>query len=1189
MPRRLLAAAALAALAIALSPESRADGFGLSLDALQRAVLEAPGSPAAELVALEAFAQWDQDPAGVRALLERMLAVQGLHPAARERALDLLAAADLRQGRPDAASSSFERRGFVSSWRVLGPLAPDAADAPMAELLADREHDGVRGQVRWRPAPRAAVSLGRLRLGALFSRHEEICAVAATSFRSERPGRAALRLSAAGAFSAFWNGVEVAADPRHRERAEPDRLAVEVDVRAGPNLLAIRVCSNAGGAMELAARLTDDAFSPWPGDADATDLPAIPATDGAKARPRRERRTALADKADAALYALLTGAVYEGSHAERDGAKAACNASTKPRPCLIWSALAIDPNERRRAIDAALARHPGSPEASVALARLEMDNGDAARALLALESIPDREKLLAAELTRLEILASRGFPLAALARLEPLVAKHRDVPALSIAAARLAAEAGVDSARLRHAASTTASRFDIAAPHLLLARAAAARSDSTALDAEIRALLAVAPTERATLFEVAAVLDGAARIDEAEAVLRRALELDPDDAEAMRRLGTLAIRDGRRDEGLRILEQALRRDPGDAWLSGYLDAVAPSARFEAPFVVPPEVFLSWRGGGEDAAYLVDSQVVHVEASGLSSRYSQIVVEVRGEDAAKRMRTHTVEFTPTAQRVKILAARVFRRDGSVENAIGRGTAPISEPWYRLYYDLEAEIVELPSLDPGDVVEYAYRVDDTEVMRSAEGYFGDFEYAVDELPKKLWRYALIAPAATKLEMAIPDLPGLSEEVSSRSGETTRVLEAHDVPALASEPGMPGDSAGRAYLHVSTFRTFDELGRWYEGLIRDQLVPDDRIRAKALALTARAATPAEKAAAIYDWVVTGTRYVGLEFGVHGYKPYRAASVMSRGFGDCKDKAGLLVTLLAEVGIDAEMVLVRTRSRGNVGDAPASLEVFNHAIAYVPKLDLWLDGTAAHHGSRELAFEDQDALALRLTRDGPLLTRTPSAAAKDNSLTERLRVSLDADGRAHVSTSLELRGAAFAPAYRREFEAVHHRGERFAAVVADRFPGSEIESASFAGLDALEGPVRVRYEAAVASLGRVSGREMRVAVDKGERLSERYAALAARSYPLEIGARRVVTRESTVEVPPGFRVARLPDAARIETEFGALRLDAAIAGGAVRLTRRFELDAYEITPEAYPRFAAFCRAVDQALAAPIVFERSP
>ncbi|MCK9464221.1 MAG: hypothetical protein M0R80_31780, partial [Proteobacteria bacterium] len=63
MPRRLLAAAALAALALALAPSLRAEGFGRSLADLRRDVARSPGDPAAELVALEAFAQWDAHPA----------------------------------------------------------------------------------------------------------------------------------------------------------------------------------------------------------------------------------------------------------------------------------------------------------------------------------------------------------------------------------------------------------------------------------------------------------------------------------------------------------------------------------------------------------------------------------------------------------------------------------------------------------------------------------------------------------------------------------------------------------------------------------------------------------------------------------------------------------------------------------------------------------------------------------------------------------------------------------------------------------------------------------------------------------------------------------------------------------------------------------------------------------------------
>ena len=102
-----------------------------------------------------------------------------------------------------------------------------------------------------------------------------------------------------------------------------------------------------------------------------------------------------------------------------------------------------------------------------------------------------------------------------------------------------------------------------------------------------------------------------------------------------------------------------------------------------------------------------------------------------------------------------------------------------------------------------------------------------------------------------------------------------------------------------------------------------------------------------AVYGFVVTQVRYVGLEFGIHGYKPYRVDQVLQRRFGDCKDKASLMHALLAALGVDSRLVLLRMHRLGNIPEAPASLAPFNHAILYVPALDRWLDGTAAYTGS--------------------------------------------------------------------------------------------------------------------------------------------------------------------------------------------------------------------------------------------------
>ena len=112
----------------------------------------------------------------------------------------------------------------------------------------------------------------------------------------------------------------------------------------------------------------------------------------------------------------------------------------------------------------------------------------------------------------------------------------------------------------------------------------------------------------------------------------------------------------------------------------------------------------------------------------------------------------------------------------------------------------------------------------------------------------------------------------------------------------------------MHVSTYKTWDEVGPWYWGLVKDQLTPDDEVRRRVAEITKGLTDDAAKVRAIYDYVVQRTRYVALEFGIHGFKPHRCAQIFARGWGDCKDKATLIVTMLKELGIPATIVLVRT-----------------------------------------------------------------------------------------------------------------------------------------------------------------------------------------------------------------------------------------------------------------------------------------
>jgi len=1058
--------------------------------------------------------------------------------------------------------------------------------------------------VSWRKAPPGASSFGLLHIDALHT-GSQICSVAATCLESGRAGRARLLVGAAGAVRAYFNGEEVLRDAAYRRAASPDRNAVRVEVARGPNRLVVVVCSDESGNAALRARLVDPSGDPWPLEANAAlDGPLgedphgkagrhAPVVSSLEAMMARASRGSHPPRMTAAVrYAMATGATHPGSHEVRNLARRACELAPGDDTCLAWAAAALDRNERIQAVSMAVAASPDSPEARIASARLLLEGPRAhdARAEIdaALDLDPDNREAL---VLRARLDAIMGFPLVALEAMREAGVQRGGGTASILAAAKIAEEARAAKEALRLAEAASASDWSDVSMHQILARSAAARGDREVAREQIAALEILASHDRTNLWEIAALRQMLSDRAGAIEALERAVALAPNDADSLILLGNIHLSGGDREAGLDLLTRARSARPQDAWLNDYLDLLDTSAPFWGKHVVPPKEFLGLRGktsGDHDARYLVDNTVVKVLQTGLSSRFTQVVVEVSTREAARDWRQHSVQFSPDTQRARLVEARVFRPDGTVEEATGRGIAPISEPWYRLYYDLAAEVVELPPLAPGDVVEFSFAVDDTANQNAYADYFGDLIYPEESIPKGLWRYVLISPGSRRIHSTVHGSLKIHREEISAGGGSVEVFEAREVPAAIEEPGSTGETAGLSYLHLSTYSSWDHLGAWYRGLVRNQMIPDNRIRKTARDLVRGLTTTEEKVAAIYGWVVSATRYVGLEFGIHGYKPYRAPLVVSRGFGDCKDKASLLVTMLETVGVDAEFALVRTRSLGPIERTPASLSVFNHAIAHVPSIDLWLDGTAEHHGSGELPFQDQGIMALLLTEDGVRLTTTPYTAPDENRTRTRTRVILDPDGDAKMEVETITSGALGAPSLRKQLGTERTRRERFEGSLVNAYPGARLGELEIDGLEDPERPLEYRFDAFVPGFARASDDALRIPADSGLGLVRRYARLARRRLALEVGPARSSSRELVLEVPSGFETERLPSTTVIRTRFGSLSLKVEDRGSRIVVKREFELDATVVSPADYRDFVEFCREVDDALAEDVSLRRT-
>jgi len=109
---------------------------------------------------------------------------------------------------------------------------------------------------------------------------------------------------------------------------------------------------------------------------------------------------------------------------------------------------------------------------------------------------------------------------------------------------------------------------------------------------------------------------------------------------------------------------------------------------------------------------------------------------------------------------------------------------------------------------------------------------------------------------------------------------------------------------------------------------------IKQKVAQLTSASQTQEEKMHALANFMQRDIRYVGIWLGIGGWQPHSATDVFSHSFGDCKDKATLLSSMLHEIGVESYYVLINTE-RGVVTKDMPPQKHFNHAILaiQVPK----------------------------------------------------------------------------------------------------------------------------------------------------------------------------------------------------------------------------------------------------------------
>lgn len=1160
---------------------------------------------------------WEQgDPAEVEESLRSLSSDARVAPPLRVYAGLLEGYARRRRGDLAGAKKRIQSLGFVSRWLVVGAFdnegkaGLDRAFGPETDdgVNVMKTFEGKERPVTTRPSP-DVFPFGWVDLGAMVRPQEKVCAYATTFVRDKRakdgPRPFSVWFGSAGAAKVFFDGAEVLKDTKYRV-LDSDRFGVSLTMREGWHRLTVKVCSDDDAPM-FALRLADPSGNPDPAlesdpdPAHANEAAAVRFRKGEKppppvvagAVPAFEKLAARDDAASLEAYArylVLTASDDPSERRARNLARRAAEKAPTIQRAILAGELAENRNQRAVWVDRAediVRRGGASLEDRIAtlLTRATHARGGANWR----DAIPFYEKVLAidpdnvpANLAHVELYTEAGLRETALSQLERTLERRPR----SVALLRAYAEGLREHERTTEAEELTeryaSFRYDDTSVAEGRIELALAKRDKDLANRWIERLLETNPDSARAIASAAKAYIALGDRPKAIATQRKALDLAPEDVATLRTLADVYALGGQTDEQIRLLRKVLEIRPQEKDVREYVAHTEPSKpRADEIYARPASEFLKLRdkpAEGRQRRTFVDLQVTTVFPNGLASRFHQVVYQPLTDAAATDAREYGFSFEADSETVQLRGARVYRKNGKIDEAIESGEGATDNPAMAMYSSARAFYVRFPRLDPGDVVELLYRVEDIAHRNAFADYFGEVTYMQSTEPIGHAEYVLITPKSRAFYFNKPNVPGLQSKVEEKADQKIWRFTAENVPPLEPEPLMPPLGETLGHVHVSTYKSWDDMGRWYWGLVRDQFTIDDEVRRRVADITKGLTDDKQKVRAIYDFVVQKTRYVALEFGIHGFKPYRCSQIFARGFGDCKDKATLIVAMLKEAGINATIVIVRTGLRGDFETEPASLAPFDHAIAYVPSMNLYLDGTAEFTGSNELPSMDRGSLALQVNEGKPKLVHLPDPPATESVTSRHLDATLAADGTAAIDWKIDVTGGN-ASSWRQRYHAKATQKTRVQEDLASELPGLEVGQVTSNDLDDVELPIQLKAKGKAPSFARRDGDAWTVPVGAKEHMVRQWATLGSRRRDIRIQTLSTQVNETTIRLPAGAKVLSAPHTNAGGTAFGTFVVNVENTGSVVHVKTSVSLLKSRITAAEYPQFRAFCETVDRAL----------
>ncbi|MYK18389.1 DUF3857 domain-containing protein [Candidatus Poribacteria bacterium] len=561
-----------------------------------------------------------------------------------------------------------------------------------------------------------------------------------------------------------------------------------------------------------------------------------------------------------------------------------------------------------------------------------------------------------------------------------------------------------------------------------------------------------------------------------------------------------------------------------------------------------------------------------------SRYTtHQIVKILTERGIQKYGDIAIPYQPASQNIGVNIARTITADGTVLQPPDEAYNDVTPPGllsYNLYSDAMWKVISMVGLAPGGCIEYKVTLED-KVAGGETWITGGYNFQSTEATLET-SYALQMPKAWHLQWEIANTTSQTKPlvplVSYTENDTVIYLWRYgETPAVEAEDGMPHINDIVPRLHYSSIADWQAVYTWYKELAKGRYIPNADIEWKVQLLTENLETNEAKIRAIYNFVASKIRYVGIELGQSAYQPSYATEVFQVQYGDCKDKTTLLISMLDLAGIKAYPCLISMAPYARVDTTLPFLSQFNHIIAVVPTgtgTYIWLDTTAATCSYGDLPYNAQGRTGFLISDTQGVFVETPIFPPETNQLVSTTELALDSKGDVQGTLHIQTTGQ-YSLNTRWTYQQIHPSAMKptLATELSQQFPGIQIEWWRMSDPDDLNDvPVEINLGFHVKDYAESLGNSMllRLPIDEFAAYAETFAN-EHRTYSLDFGYPMQIEKIISIQIPDGW-TAVLPEDIHHTIEIAELRRQYRQVENVITYRLVFTLKNRILPADAYP-----------------------